>query len=278
MAPPARTPPSQPQHPMTWSPTQYLKFAAPRLRPALDLLARVELEAPAQVHDLGCGTGQLVRLMAARWPHAHVTGVDASAEMLARARAEPGNDEARVQWQHADLAHWAPPSAPAGAPDLIYSNAALHWLPAHERLFPRLVQALAPGGVLAVQMPRNFGAPSHTAIADTVQAGPWRDRLAPMLAPSPVAEPAWYFDLLAPHAASVDLWETEYLQALTGPDPVKEWTKGTWLAPFLAALADDGERTRFEADYAARVREAYPPRADGRTLFPFRRLFMVVRR
>lgn len=261
---------------MSWSPTQYLKFAAPRLRPALDLLARVELDTPTLVCDLGCGTGQLTHLMAARWPAARVLGVDSSAPMLARAAAEA--PAGRIEWQQADLAGWSPAAAGAPAPQLIYSNAALHWLPDHAELLPRLVEALAPGGVLAVQMPRNFEAPSHTAISATVGAGPWRDRLAPMLRPSPVAAPAWYFDLLAPHATAVDVWETEYLQVLTGADPVKEWTKGTWLAPFLAALGDDGERARFEADYAARVRVAYPPRADGRTLFPFKRLFMVVRR
>ncbi len=261
---------------MSWNPTQYLKFAAPRLRPALDLFARVELEAPRLVYDLGCGTGRLTQLMAARWPGAHVVGVDSSAEMLALAAGEA---QARgIEWQQADLGGWAPSATPEGPPQLIYSNAALHWLPDHATLLPGLVAALAPGGVLAVQMPRNFEAPSHTAIADTVLAGPWRDRLALMLRPSPVASPAWYFGVLFPHAASIDIWETEYLQVLTGTDPVKEWTKGTWLAPFLAALADDAERARFEADYAARVRAAYPPRADGRTLFPFRRLFMLVRR
>jgi trans-aconitate 2-methyltransferase len=261
---------------MTWSPAQYLKFAAPRLRPALDLFARVELDAPALVYDLGCGSGQLTQLMAERWPAARVVGVDSSAQMLARAAAE--TPSGRIEWQQADLAGWALAARGHLAPQLIYSNAALHWLPDHVTLLPRLVEALAPGGVLAVQMPRNFEAPSHTAIADTVLAGPWRDRLAPMLRSSPVAQPAWYFDLLAPHAAALDVWETEYLQVLTGTDPVKEWTKGTWLAPFLEALADESERVRFEADYAARVREAYPPRADGRTLFPFRRLFMIVRR
>lgn len=261
---------------MTWSPTQYLKFAAPRLRPALDLLARVELDAPSLVYDLGCGSGQLTRLMAERWPAARVVGVDSSAQMLACAAAEgpPG----RIEWQQADLVDWALMASGALAPQLIYSNAALHWLPDHATLLPRLVEALAPGGVLAVQMPRNFEAPSHSAIADAVRAGPWRERLAPLLRSSPVKQPIWYFELLAPRATAVDIWETEYLQVLTGTDPVKEWTKGTWLVPFLEALADESECARFEADYAARVREAYPPRAGGHTLFPFRRLFMVVRR
>lgn len=255
---------------MSWSPAQYLKFEQPRLRPALELLARVPVESPQHVVELGCGAGQLTRLMAERWPRAQVTGVDASAAMLNAAASTPAN----VRWQQQDVAAWAPDAAP----DLLFSNAVLHWLEGHEQLFPRLMATLAPGGVLAVQMPRNFSAPSHTAIADTVRAGPWAERLAPLLRPRPVHEPTWYYEVLAPHASEIDLWETEYHHVLTGTDPVKEWTKGTWLATFLAALHDPAEREAFEADYAARVRVAYPPRADGVTVFPFRRLFMVARR
>jgi len=188
--------------------------------------------------------------------------------MLAKAAATAPT----ITWQQADLATWAPPR-PA---DLIYSNAALHWLTGHERLFPALVQGLGPGGVLAVQMPRNFGARSHTAIAEAALAGPWRARLEPLLRPAPVADPDFYYDVLAPKVSALDIWETEYLQVLEGTDPVKEWTKGTWLKPLLDAL-EEPERGRFEAAYAALVARAYPPRADGRTLFPFRRLFIVAR-
>ena len=251
---------------MAWNPDQYLKFAAPRLRPAVDLLARVPLTAPGSIFDLGCGAGNVTRLLAERWPHAAVTGVDDSASMLAKAAQEnPG-----IAWVQQSVATWRAPE-PA---DLIYSNAALHWLPDHASLFPTLLQQLAPGGVLAVQMPRNFDAPSHRLIDDTVRAGPWHARLAAMIGASPVAEPAVYYDLLTPRVAQLDIWETEYLQVLEGADPVKEWTKGTWLKQFLDALPPD-ERAPFEADYAARLRIAYPPRSDGRTLFPFRRLFMV---
>ncbi|WP_395703782.1 methyltransferase domain-containing protein [Aquabacterium sp.] len=259
---------------MAWNPDQYLKFAQPRLRPAIDLLARIALASPRRIADLGCGTGNITRLLAQRWPEAEVTGVDSAVTMLTHDVSGLSAPEAgRIRWQQADLAQWQA-EAP---PDLIYSNAALHWLPQHERLLPRLLAMLAPGGVLAVQMPRNFGAPSHTAIAETVHEGPWRDKLLPLLKPTPVAEPAWYYTLLAAVAAEVDLWETEYLQVLTGPNPVKEWTKGTWLAQFLAALEGD-EAAAFEEAYAAKMRAAYPMRADGRTLFPFKRLFMIVRR
>lgn len=255
--------------PMTWNPNQYLMFAEPRLRPALDLLARVDVDRPKHVYDLGCGTGNITQLLAQRWPNASVTGIDDSAEMLARAAHEPS----RITWLQTSASEWTP-TEPA---DVIYSNAALHWLPNHDRLFSSLIAHLAPGGILAVQMPRNFAAPSHTAISDTLNAGPWREKRAPLVIATPVAEPSFYYLLLERHAAELDIWETEYLHVLEGDDPVKEWTKGTWLKRFLDALKEP-QRSQFEAAYAERVRTAYPKQANGKTLFPFRRLFIVMRR
>jgi trans-aconitate 2-methyltransferase len=249
-----------------WDPAQYLKFGDHRLRPAVDLLNRVDLEAPLEVYDLGCGAGNVTRLLRARWPEARITGIDSSEAMLTKAAFLAPD----VAWQRADLATWQPPR-PA---DLIYSNAALHWLADHEHRFPALLAQLKPDGVLAVQMPRNFLAPSHAAIADAALAGPWRSKLEPLLRPVPVAEPAFYFDVLAPHAVSLDIWESVYLHVLTGEDPVKEWTKATWLNPLLDAL-EEPERSRFERCYADIVARAYPRRPDGRTLLPFRRLFLL---
>jgi trans-aconitate 2-methyltransferase len=254
---------------MSWSPSQYLKFSQPRLRPAMDLLARIPSSEPHWIYDLGCGAGNVTAALLDRWPRACIVGVDSSPAMLAlAARALP-----QLQWQQRTLADWRP-DTPA---DLIYSNAALHWLPNHRQLFPALVEALAPGGVLAVQMPRNFSAPSHTLIAVSAREGRWRDKLAPLLGEAPVAEPQSYYALLAPLASSLDIWESEYLQVLSGDDPVKEWTKGTWLMQFLDRLEPD-ERADFEADYARRLRAAYPRQADGSTLFPFRRLFIVLQK
>jgi len=251
---------------MAWDPAQYLKFADQRLRPAVDLLNRIDAADPGEVCDLGAGAGNVTRLLKARWPNAQVSGVDASQEMLAKAAAAAPE----ITWQQADLATWRP-ERPA---DVIYSNAALHWVGDHEGLFPALLSALAPGGVLAVQMPRNFSAPSHTAMAEAARSGPWRVKLEPLLRPIPVAEPAFYYGVLSPRTAALDIWETEYLQVLEGEHPVKEWTKGTWLKPLLDAL-DKPERSGFEASYAELVARAYPRRADGRTLLPFRRLFIV---
>jgi trans-aconitate 2-methyltransferase len=253
-------------HTATWDPAQYLKWSDHRLRPAVDLLQRVPLAGPARVVDLGCGTGNVTALLRARWPAAHVTGIDGSSAMLERARAsDPG-----VEWQEADVATWAPP-APV---DVLFSNATLHWLDDHDRLFPRLLTAVAPGGALAVQMPRNFGEPSHTSIHDLAREPRWRDRLEKLVRPEPTKPPAFYWDVLAPRVRTLDVWETVYTQALTGDNPVADFVKGSWLKPFLDAL-DVADRPVFEAAYRGRVGHAYPSRADGTTLFPFRRLFIV---
>lgn len=263
----------------SWDPQQYLKFSDARLRPGFDLLSQVADLPPGPLYDLGCGTGVHARAIAARWPDRQVTGIDTSPQMLAQA----ARDASAVQWMQADIAGWSAP-APAA---LIFSNATLQWLGAHRQLFPHLLHQLAPGGVLAVQMPRNFAAPSHALMRATAAAGPWAAALQPlmtpapsemsMLGPEPVAAPEIYYDLLAPLAGGgVELWETEYLHRLEGEDAVLEWMRGTALRPVLAALTPALGRDFLDA-FAAKLRAAYPRRADGATLLPFRRLFLIAR-
>jgi trans-aconitate 2-methyltransferase len=258
---------------MSWNPAQYLQYEDARLRPALDLLARIGVEAPAVVVDLGCGAGNVSVQLARRWPAARIEGVDGDAAMLERARAATAGD-ARFTWTQCDLAAWRP----RGTVDVLYSNAALHWLDEHAELFPRLLATVAPGGVMAVQMPDNFRAPSHQALFDVASRAPWRERLAPHVRRAPVAAIAEYHDWLEPLAASLDLWSAEYLQRLPkradGEHPVVAWTRGTALLPFLGAL-DGTEREAFLAAFAERVEAAYPRRRDGSVLFPFRRIFIV---
>lgn len=249
-----------------WQPSIYARFADARLRPAADLIAHISLDAPERIVDLGCGVGGPTALLAARWPAAAITGIDSSPVMLAEARRI-----VEATWIEADIATFEPD----GPVDLVLSNAALQWVDRHERLFPRLLGWLAPGGVLAVQMPRNFEAPSHVALRETAADGPWAGRLMPELRVRPVLGPERYIELIAPHVRTFDVWETVYHHVLEGPDPVLRWTEATALRPLLAALDDEGERARFRAAYAARLRAAYPPLDGGRTVFPFRRLFIV---
>jgi trans-aconitate 2-methyltransferase len=178
-----------------------------------------------------------------------------------------------ITWQQADIKIWRP-QQPAS---LIYSNAALHWLDDHDRLFPALFGALAPGGVLAVQMPANFDQPSHRLLYELAGEPAWRDSLAPQIRAAPVAEPAHYWRLLQAEGAEINLWKTVYFQRLTGENAILRWMEGTTLRPFLAVLSSD-QSERFRTDYAARLAAAYRLESDGSCLFPFYRLFMVARR
>lgn len=253
---------------MRWSPGQYLRFADARLRPALDLLARLGDSEPRRIVDLGCGAGNVTRLLAERWPAAAVIGVDSDVGMLARAASTPS----AVGWQQADIASWRADTSP----DLLFSNAALHWLPDHGRLLPELVGQLSPDGVLAVQVPANFGEPAHRILRQLAAEAGWRDALGSARMGS-ILSPAEYEQLLRPLCSHLELWETTYWHVLSGEDPIIEWMKGTTLLPFIERL-DESAADRFLAAYRERLAAVHPPAADGTTLFPFKRLFFVARR
>ena len=262
------------QRPSTtqWDPNQYHKYSDHRLRPGLELLDRIPVDNPHQVYDLGCGTGNLTRLVSERWPNAQVIGLDNSDEMIEKARAEEGS----VEWLKADIQMWLPDAAT----DVIYSNAALQWVEGHRDLIPRLAGCIKPGGALAIQMPLSWGMPSHILMRETLaRGGPngrgfGSDLLRQTISRKWVEDADVYYDLLSNLSQHLDIWQTEYLQVLEGNDPVLEWVKGTGLRPILEGLADD-ERQAFLDDYGQRLGETYPRRPDGRTLYPFRRLFIV---
>jgi trans-aconitate 2-methyltransferase len=249
-----------------WDPEQYLRFAEHRARPFDDLLPRVMAMDPAYVVDVGCGPGGLTERLATRWPGAEVVGVDSSAEMIARAtpRAREG-----LRFVEADLRDWQP-ERPV---DVLVSNATLQWVPDHLAQLPRLAAMLAPGGWLALQLPGNFDAPSHTELAALRRSPRWRERLAGLAERAAVHEPETYLATLAAAGLVVDVWETTYLQVLPGEDAVLEWMKGTGLRPTLELLTD-AEAAEFVADYGARLRAAYPRQPFG-TVLPYRRIFGV---
>ena len=248
-----------------WDPTRYLTYADERGRPFVDLLSRVGATDPREVVDLGCGPGNLTRLLADRWPGAHVTGVDSSPEMVARA-GEVAGIEAVV----ADLRRWGP-ERPV---DVLVSNAALQWVPGHLGLLPDLVAAVAPGGWLAIQVPANFDEPSHT-LRRELEAEPAYAAHTGDLEQPTSHDPATYLAALTDLGCAVDAWETTYLHVLTGDDPVFTWVSATSARPVLAALPG-GLREQFVAELKRRLRDAYPSGPRG-VVLPFRRVFVVAR-
>jgi trans-aconitate 2-methyltransferase len=250
-----------------WNPGAYARFHDLRLRPGLDLLNAVGQMGAGDVIDLGCGNGALGDALKARAAGREVIGVDNSPAMLEKARAAHVYSSVK----QADIAAWHPPRAPG----LIFSNAALHWVGAHDQVMPKLARYLAKGGTLAVQMPHQNNAPSHRVWLSLVEEL-FPDRLKEMGTPSVLA-PVAYEELLAP-LGRFRMWETEYYQRLTaeaGSHPVRRFTESTYARPVLQALEED-EKAELIRRYEEVMRAAYPVRADGSVLFPFRRLFFVL--
>jgi trans-aconitate 2-methyltransferase len=266
-----------------WDPDQYLRFADERSRPFTDLLARIPVDDPRTVVDLGCGPGTTTVTLLDRWPHAQIEGVDSSQEMIRQAQEH--TDGARLRFRHGDLREWQGD----GPVDVLLTCATLQWVPGHLELFPRFVGALADGGCFAFQVPGNFDQPSHVLLHELATSARWSERLSAAVEASPRShEPDEYLGALLSVGAVADVWETTYLHVLHGPDAVLQWIKGTGLRPVLSAFdqaetngetrADTtSEKEEFLSAYAAVLRAAYPMDDQGRTVFPFRRIFGVGR-
>jgi trans-aconitate 2-methyltransferase len=246
--------------PQPWDPDRYLTYADERARPFVELLTRIRESDPATVVDLGCGPGNLTRMLAERWPDAVITGIDSSPAMVERARSGPGD----VDWQVADVRDWQ------GSADVVVSNATLQWVPGHLDLLPRLADSARR--VLAFQVPGNFDEPSHVLRQELADEEPYREHTRGLERPGS-HDPSTYLDVLAAQGLDVDAWETTYLHVLPGEDAVFDWISGTSLLPTRSALPEDLFET-FADELKRRLRAAYPARG-GRVVLPFRRIFVV---
>ncbi len=259
---------------MTWSPQTYLLFEAERTRPVRELLALAASETDGRgvvgrAVDVGCGPGNSTEALIARFPNAAVEGLDSSPEMVEAARRRlPG-----IAFAQRDLRDWL--SAPGEPCDVILSNAVLQWVPNHWELFPAMAAALAPGGILALQMPDNVDEPYHRLMRETAGEGPWAERLAEARASrGRLLAPADYYVRLKPLFGRVTIWRTVYGLPMPSVDGIISWFSSTALRPYLAAL-DPPMKKAFLGAYRARLSEAYPPLADGTVFIEFPRRFLL---
>jgi trans-aconitate 2-methyltransferase len=252
-----------------WQAAQYSVFEEQRTRPVRDLLGAARAGTARIAVDLGCGPGNSTQTLLDFAPQARVIGLDNSADMIAAARKRLPH----ISFELADIAAWKPD----GLYDLILANASLQWLPDHATLFPALAAGLAPGGRLAVQMPDNLDEPAHQAMRAAAADGPWRGKLEGVERTAR-HQADWYYALLKPQCALVDVWRTTYHHPLEGGiEGIVEWFKGSALRPFLAKL-DHDEGEAFLERYRAGLRAAYTVLDDGTVLLPFPRLFIVATR
>jgi trans-aconitate 2-methyltransferase len=250
-----------------WNPDAYLAFADERGRPFFELLSRVDADAPRRVVDLGCGPGNLTESLTQRWPHATIEALDSSPEMVAAARGRG------VDAHVGDVGDWVPKPDT----DVVISNATLQWVPDHLDLLVGWAGQLPAGSWIAIQVPGNFDAPSHRAVRELARRDRWAEALREFpFREGQVADPTGYANLLTDAGCTVDAWETTYVHVLTDDNPVLEWITGTALRPVLNRLTDS-EWEEFRADLIPLLDSAYPRRSDGKTLFPFRRIFVAAR-
>jgi len=250
-----------------WNPSLYMKFRDERMLAARDLLARVPLDSARIIYDLGCGPGNSAQLLSRRFPNADITGLDTSEAMLEHARERAPH----VRFVRQNIVDWKPTEPP----NLIFANGALDFLSEHDALFPRLAATLAPGGVLAVQMPSTARESSHALMRMVAAEGPWSSRLLPVAKTRPmIAEFEDYYAWLRPVAARIDMWVTTYVLNFDGLDAIADWFSGSALQPYLELLSDD-ERCEFIARYRDGLRDAYPAQRDGKVLLTYPRLFIV---
>lgn len=255
----------------TWDAKLYLQFANERTQPALDLMTRINnIAEPKRIVDLGCGPGNSTAILRQRWPEANLIGLDNSVEMIeAASKTYPEG-----KWLLADAATWVTDSPL----DIVFSNAALQWVPDHANLFPHLMKQLAPTGVLAVQIPAHYQSPLHQVTLKVAENPLWRQRMEAARNALTKESPSFYYDVLQPFASRIDIWETEYFHNMDGPEAILNWFRGTGLRPFLEALETEAEKQEFEHRMLDGYTQAYPRQKDGRVLFPFRRLFITAYR
>jgi trans-aconitate 2-methyltransferase len=255
--------------PDVWDPARYEQFRAERMAPGLDLLALLEPQPRPRIVDLGCGTGELTRLVHERMGARETLGLDSSANMLARAKAHADNGlrfEAGDAAAFDDRAAW----------DVVFSNALIQWLPDHPRLLARLIAAVVPGGQLALQFPANAAHPSHTVAAEVAAEPPFRDALGGWQRQLTVLEPEAYALLLDRHGCRPQHVRLQvYGHLLPNREAVVEWVRGTLLTDYERRL-DAAMYERF----VARYRERLLPKlaAEEPYFFPFRRILLWGRR
>jgi trans-aconitate 2-methyltransferase len=257
----------------TWNPEQYLLFAEDYTRPSRDLAARIRAEGVSTIIDLGCGPGTSTTVLRELWPDAAITGLDSSLDMLDEARrAYPMH-----KWVHGDITEWA--TAAAEPYDLVFSGAALQWIGGHATLYPNIFARVAAGGTLAIQVPRNWGEPFYRILCDLESSSAWRHRLpSDGVRPRCDHDASFYYDILAPVASHIDIWETRYIRVVPSVESILERLKGTTLRPFRDLLPNESDFQQFVEDYASALRSEYKPHSDGKVLLSSRRLFLLAKR
>jgi trans-aconitate 2-methyltransferase len=253
-----------------WNPKQYLKFRNERTQPSIDLVARIMINAPKTIIDIGCGPGNSTQILYGKWPNADIVGLDSSQKMIEKARQDyPGQ-----KWVVGDAAALDTDQKY----DIVFSNATLQWVPDHHSLMPRLFNVLNKTGVLAVQVPANNESPLHKVLLSVAQDRKWKRYTSSCEKLLTYHNVEYYYNVLISLTENFDVWETTYHHVLESHEALLEWYRSTGMKPFLERLPDDVARAEFEKEILMQCKSFYPIQTDGKILYPFRRLFFTAKK
>ena len=250
-----------------WNPQQYLKFEKERTQPSIDLVSRISLEDPRTIIDIGCGPGNSTQILHKRWPLADIVGIDNSAAMIERARA----DYPMQQWEVRDAAC----PAPGRRYDIVFSSATLQWVPDHDVLMPLLFEMVNSNGILAIQVPANIDSPFFRIMLRVGANAKWGKYTAGCEKLLTYHTAEFYYNKLGTLTQDIDIWKTTYFHSMRSHRDLTAWHKSTGMRPFLDKLPDDGARQKFEDDIVAECEASYPVQSDGNILYLFDRLFLI---
>ncbi len=250
-----------------WNPASYLKFARERTQPAIDLVTRIKSMNPAKIADVGCGPGNSTQVLFSRWPDAGITGFDNSPSMIEKAKRDyPG-----LKWSLLDAGRDEFPDTY----DIIFSNAALQWIPDHPRLLVKFREFLSDSGLIAVQIPLFWDMAVGKGLM-RVSSGPrWNSQTGGTADSLAIHDYSYYFDILSASYSEIEIWETDYMHIMESHLSILEMVSSTGLRPFLERLDGDTERKEFEAAVLEEIIRDYPLQAGGKVIFPFKRLFFI---
>ena len=253
-----------------WDPDQYLQFKRERTQPSIELVARIQMDDPRTIIDIGCGPGNSTQILLRRWPHADILGLDKSEKMIQKAR----QDYPHQKWIVGD----ASTLETRQTYDIVFSNAAIHWIPEHDVLLRRLFQIVNKNGILAVQVPANQESPLFKSILRVSRSAKWSAFTKGREESITYHDAGYYYGQLALYTKEIVIWETIYYHIMQSHEELIDWYKGTAMKPFLDSLPNDESRDEFKREVLIECQKDYPLQRDRRILYPFKRIFFTARK
>jgi len=253
-----------------WQPNLYLEFGRERTQPSIDLTARIDKDNPQRIVDIGCGPGNSTNVLKARWKQAEIIGLDNSEAMINEAKSKYPD----MQWLCTDASD---DLTGLGKFDIVFSNAAIQWMLNQEKLLPKLFEMLNKSGILAIQVPCTKYMLIHIELEKLILADKWKGQFANVASAHSIHTADFYYNILCNLTEEIDLWETNYFHSMNTHVDIVKWYSGSGLRPYLDCLKDNAISAEFLKEFENALKNAYPIQSNGKILFPFTRIFFIVK-